>query len=671
VRTVAPASCRQMPPRWRRYVAADNMGVKSQRTTEKASLDRIFGASGWLARHHPGFEYRPGQLEMAEAIETSVQNGRHLIVEAGTGTGKTLAYLLPLVRSGQRVVISTGTKNLQEQLFYKDIPFIRKLFPNLRATLMKGRQNYLCRQKLYDIEKQPVLNGLEEVDLYQKLREWESETETGDRTEVAGLPDASELWQRVDARRETCTGQKCPQFERCFITWMHQRAAESDLIIVNHHLFFADLALKQSDYASLLPDYTAVVFDEAHEIEDVATQYFGLKVSNYKMEELARDTEATLKAKALEGGEVPGAVRELRRRSELFFELFPAGDGRTNFDNRESFLDVRRGTYSALVNALIRLETELLGVKDRPEEINNLAWRAAEVRQALEVIMESKDRTLVYWWERRGRGVFIEASPIDVSPILRERLFGQVRTVILTSATLAVGGKFDFLKRRLGVEMAREKILESHFDFSRQAILYTPLHLPDPRHAEFPSRAAAEIVNLLKATEGRAFVLFTSYQQMRAVYEQVRRRSRYPLMIQGSAPRTALLDRFRSTPHAVLFATSSFWQGVDVQGQQLSAVIVDRLPFAVPSDPVVAARIRQINEEGGNAFVEYQIPEAVIALKQGFGRLIRSETDRGVLGILDHRIVKKQYGKIFFDSLPPYRRAGRLEEVSEFMQECL
>lgn len=646
------------------------MTDKSRGTAEKISLERIFGPSGWLARHHPRFEYRPGQLEMAEAIEASVENGQHLIIEAGTGTGKTLAYLVPLIRSGQRVVISTGTKNLQEQLFYKDIPFIRKLFPTLRVTLMKGRQNYLCRQKLYDLEKQPVLNGLEEVSLYGQLREWEARTETGDRAELAGLPDASELWSRVDSRREACTGQKCHQFERCFITWMHQRAAESDLIIVNHHLFFADLALKQMEYASLLPDYSAVVFDEAHEIEDVATQYFGLKISNYKVEELARDIEATLKLKGLVGGDVISAVRELRRRSELFFELFPAGDGRMSFDNRESFLEVRRGTYSALMNALIRLETELLGVKDRPEEINNLARRSADVRQALEIIMESLDRNFVYWWERRGRGVFLEASPIDVAPILRERLFGNIRTVILTSATLAVSGRFDFLKRRLGVEMAREKILESHFDFGRQAMLYIPLHLPDPREAEFASRAANEIVNLLKATEGRAFVLFTSHQQMRAVYERVRRLLRYPLLIQGSAPRTALLDQFRSTPHAVLFATSSFWQGVDVQGQQLSAVIVDRLPFAVPTDPVVAARIRQINEGGGNAFVEYQIPEAVIALKQGFGRLIRSENDRGVLAILDQRIVRKQYGKIFFDSLPAYRRAQRLEDVNAFMQEC-
>lgn len=646
------------------------MATKIRGTTERAPLERIFGPSGWLARHHPRFEYRPGQLEMAESIESSVENGQHLIIEAGTGTGKTLAYLVPLIRSGQRVVISTGTKNLQEQLFYKDIPFIRKLFPNLRVTLMKGRQNYLCRQKLFELEKQPVLNGLEEVSLYGQLREWETQTETGDRVELAGLPDASELWSRVDARSEACTGQKCPQFERCFITQMHQRAAESDLIIVNHHLFFADLALKEMEYASLLPDYTAVVFDEAHEIENVATQYFGLKVSNYKVEELARDAEATLKLKAMDAGDVIAALRELRRRSELFFELFPAGDGRTVFDNRESFLEVRRGAYSAIMNALIGLETELLRVKDRPEEINNLARRAAEIRESLGTIMESRDRTLVYWWERRGRGVFLEASPIDVAPILRERLFGNIRTVILTSATLAVGGRFDFLKRRLGVETAREKILESHFDFSNQAMLYTPVHLPDPRAAEFSSRASNEILNLLKVTEGRAFVLFTSHQQMRTIYERVRRKLRYPLLIQGSAPRTALLDKFRSTPHAVLFATSSFWQGVDVQGQQLSAVIVDRLPFAVPSDPVVAARIRQINEEGGNAFVEYQLPAAVIALKQGFGRLIRSENDRGVLAILDQRIVRKQYGKIFLDSLPDYRRAQRLEDVNAFMQEC-
>ncbi|MCJ7503447.1 MAG: ATP-dependent DNA helicase [Acidobacteriia bacterium] len=645
------------------------MPTASKKSAEKPPLERIFGPHGWLARNHPNYEYRRGQLEMAEAVEATLENRQHLIVEAGTGTGKTLAYLVPIIRCGRRVVISTGTKNLQEQVFFKDIPFLKKLFSEIRATLMKGRQNYLCRQRLYDLEKQPVLNGLEEVERYAQIREWEKRTQTGDRAELENLPDTSELWSRIDARSETCTGQKCAQFQRCFITWMHQRAAESDIIIVNHHLFFADLALRQMDFTSLLPDYAAIVFDEAHEIEDVATQYFGLQVSNYRVEDLARDTETTLRLKGLRSAEVLAAVGGLRRRADLFFELFPSTEGRTVFDNRESFLEVHRGTYSALLNAFVHVETELSRLKDRPEEINNLARRAEELRKAFEVVLESRERNFVYWWERRGRGVFLEASPIDVSALLRERLFERVEAVVLTSATLAVGGTFDFMKRRLGVQNAKERILDSHFDFGRQALLYTPVHLPDPREPDFARQAAEEVVQILKATRGRAFVLFTSYQQMREVHERVRRRLRYPMLLQGTAPRTALLERFRSTPHAVLFATSSFWQGVDVQGQQLSAVIIDRLPFAVPTDPVVAARIRMINEDGGNAFTEYQTPEAVIALKQGFGRLIRSEDDRGVLAILDHRMVRKPYGRVFFESLPGYRRTDRLEEVKAFMRE--
>jgi ATP-dependent DNA helicase DinG len=590
-------------------------------------------------------------------------------VEAGTGTGKTLAYLVPLLRSGLRTVISTGTKNLQEQLFYKDVPFLKKLFPQMRVTLMKGRQNYLCRQKLYDMEKQPALDGLEEVDQYPKLRKWEEGTETGDRAELRWLPDASELWKKVDARSEACTGQKCQQFDRCFITQMHQRAAESDLLIVNHHLFFADLALRQMEYAALLPDYAALVFDEAHEMEDVATQYFGVEVSSYRVEELARDTEATLRMKGIKSHEVLSAVGELRRRSDLFFELFPRTEGRSNFDNRDSFLEVNRGAYSGLTNALMLLQTEISRVPERPEEINNLMRRAQELRAALEVVLESHERNMVYWWERRGRGVFMQATPIDVSTLLRQRLFDQVETVILTSATLAVGGTFDFLKRRLGVQNAKERVVDSHFDYAHQSLLYTPMHLPDPRQPDFGRMAAEEIVQLLKTTRGRAFVLFTSYVQMRDVYERVRPRLKYPLLIQGSMPRTEMLDRFRSTPHAVLFGTSSFWQGVDVQGEQLSAVLIDRLPFTVPTDPVTAARIRQINDEGGNAFTDYQVPQAVITLKQGFGRLIRSETDRGILVMLDHRLIRMPYGKIFMESLPPYRTTNRLEDVKAFMRE--
>ncbi len=645
------------------------MSARAQIAGERSNLEKVFGHGGWLARHHPRYEYRQSQVEMAEEVESALAHHRHLIVEAGTGTGKTLAYLVPILRSGQRVVISTGTKNLQEQLFFKDIPFLKKLAPNLQVTLMKGRANYLCRQKLYDLEKQPSLNGTEEFEQYARIREWEARSKTGDRAEIEGLPDSSELWPRIDARRDTCTGQKCPQFERCYITLMRQRAAESDIVIVNHHLFFADMALKQSDYASLLPEYAAVVFDEAHDIEDVATRYFGVQVSNYRVEELARDTESATRLKQLRSPELNGAVGELRRRSELFFELFPAGEGRSSFTNRAEFLEANRGAYSGLLNAFVRLESELERVKDRPEEFVNLARRAHELRDAFELVLEGRDRNLVFWWDRRGRGLFVEATPIDVSAILRERLFDRAGTVILTSATLTVAGNFDFIKARLGLLNAREKIFPSHFDFQEQAMLYTPAHLPDPRDPRFPHLAAAEVVGILKATRGRAFVLFTSHAQMRQVFDLVRQHVHYPVMIQGSGPAPALLNRFRKTPNAVLFATSSFWQGVDVQGQQLSAVIIDRLPFAVPGDPVIAARIHQINEDGGNAFNDYQVPEAVIALKQGFGRLIRSEKDHGLLAILDNRLLRKPYGSIFFASLPTYQRTNQLDEVKAFMQK--
>jgi ATP-dependent DNA helicase DinG len=605
---------------------------------------------------------------MAEEVESALEHHRHLVVEAGTGTGKTLAYLTPILRSGRRVVVSTGTKNLQEQLFFKDIPFLKKLAPEMHAVLMKGRQNYLCRQKLYDLEKQPALIGVKEASYYAMIRGWEERSKTGDRAELENLPDSSELWPRIDARREACTGQKCPQFDRCFITWMHQRAAEADLIVVNHHLFFADLALKRTDYGSLLPEYAAVVFDEAHEIEDVATRYFGIQVSNYRVEELARDTEITVRLRGLQVPEIFAAVGELRGRADLFFELFPSSDGRSSFEHRTEFLETNRGAYSSLLNAFVRLQTELMRLKEPPEEITRLAERAVEIRDDFQAVMESRDRNMVFWWERRGRGIFLEATPIDVSSLLRERLFERVDTVILTSATLAVAGNFSFLKTRLGIQNGKEKIFPSHFNFEQQALLYIPAHLPDPREPDFPGLAADEVTLLLKVTQGRAFVLFTSYAQMRDLFERIRPRLQYPMMIQGSAPAPALLNKFRSSAHAVLFATSSFWQGVDVQGPQLSAVIIDRIPFAVPTDPVVAARVRQINDEGGSGFSQYQVPEAVIALKQGFGRLIRSEMDHGLLAILDNRLVRKGYGKIFFDSLPPYRRAHRLDEVKAFMQ---
>jgi ATP-dependent DNA helicase DinG len=639
-------------------------------TKIELSLRDFFGPGGLLERCHPQYEFRAGQLEMAEAVEGAFQSRRHLIVEAGTGTGKTLAYLVPALRSGRKVIISTGTKNLQEQLFFKDIPFLQKhLKADIRACYMKGRSNYLCRQKLYELEGQPVLRGLEELDHYARIRDWEKRTETGDRAELTELPDVFPLWPRIDARRDTCTGQKCAQFERCFITEMHRRAAEAELVIVNHHLFFADLAVRRDDFASILPDYTAVIFDESHELEEVASQYFGTQVSNYRLEELGRDAENTLGVTGLADRRMSRLLRQLRKHAQEFFALFPEEEGRFAFEQREEFLERWGGSYSALLESLRSLEVALTSLREKREELFNLVRRAGEIRHELEFLLESREGGYVFWFERRGRGAFLQATPIDVAPILQENLFERYDTIVLTSATLAVSGRFDYLKQRLGVRTAEERVLASHFDYPTQALLYISDHLPDIRTPAFVRGAAEVIGNLLEASRGRAFVLFTSYSQMQEVYRRVVPELDFPVLLQGTAPKTALLERFRTTPNAVLFATASFWQGVDVQGEQLSAVIIDRLPFAVPTDPVVRARIRALQEDGHNAFTEYQIPEAIISLKQGFGRLIRARSDRGLLALLDNRINRKQYGRLFLESLPPYRMTSDLEEVRAFFRE--
>lgn len=609
---------------------------------------------------------------MAEAAESAIAEKKHLIVEAGTGTGKTLAYLVPAILSGKRVVVSTGTKNLQEQLFFKDIPFLERHLGPLRACYMKGRGNYACRQKIYDAEKEPILDGLEEVADFHVIREWEKTTETGDRSEIKTLPESSTAWAKIDARSELCSGQKCQQFERCFITAMHQKAQESDIIIVNHHLFFADLAVKGgpvgSEGAGIIPDYGAVIFDEAHDIEDVAGQYFGTSVSTYQFEELVRDVASLAHRKSFGSQELDRILTILGERSSHFFTLFGASDGRSGFRAHEAFLMQHEEAYRDILAALeiVALQLELL--RAAPEEAIPLVNRAREIARRLQFWMESNDKAYVYWIEQRGRGKFLQATPIDVSSLLDEKLFDAIDTAVLTSATLAVSGEFEFTKQRLGLRSARTLVVESHFDYQKQALLYVPQDLPDPRNQAFTSAAAREIIEILMHSRGRAFCLFTSYQQMRLVYDKVSLEVPFQTLLQGTGPRSALLDEFRATPNAVLFATSSFWQGVDVPGEQLSCVIIDKLPFAVPSDPVVEARIAAIRNDGGEPFSSYQVPQAAIALKQGFGRLIRSRTDRGVLALLDNRITKTRYGQIFFDSLPHYAFTTKREDVERFFE---
>jgi len=651
----------------------------------RLSLYQFFGPGGVLSQRHPAYEFRKGQLAMATAVEQAIEEKRHLIVEAGTGTGKTLAYLLPIIKSGKRVIVSTGTKNLQEQLFFKDVPFLEHaLFgestagePRLKVCYMKGRGNYLCRKKLYELTDQPVLNGLDEINEFRTLLDWDKETVAGDRAELTTLPETSPLWAKLNASAEHCVGSKCAEFERCFITAMRRQAAESDIIIVNHHLFFADLSVKlaaeKAPDAGVLPSAACVIFDEAHELEDVATSYFGISVSNLKVEDLLRDLEITIREKKVVSTDLIQLGGRIRERSQFFFSLLPEGDGRFAFTNREEFLEEFGSEFLGLKNVIRQLHSELQAIPSKPDEIHNLIRRADELHAQLSFLMESHEKNTVYWIERRnsrGRAknenVFLQATPIDVSAILRQSLFDRFESIVLTSATLAVANGFDYIKARLGLDGARELIVPSHFDYETQAIFYVPPDMPDPREAAFTAKAIHRIRQLLEITRGRAFCLFTSLNQMQQVHDALLGQLSYPMLLQGSAPKTALIEQFRSTPNAVLFATSSFWQGVDVQGEQLSCVIIDKIPFAVPSDPIVQARGRAIDDSGGNSFFDYSVPAAVITLKQGFGRLIRSLSDRGLLVLLDSRILKKQYGKVFVQSLPAYTRTTDIRKVEEF-----
>jgi ATP-dependent DNA helicase DinG len=643
-------------------------------------MEEIFGPEGLIAQAHPEYEHRPGQIDMARAVLRAFEDKRHLIVEAGTGTGKTLAYLVPAVASALagrgRVIVSTGTKNLQEQLMEKDIPFLQSILPRrFTATYMKGRSNYLCLNRLARAEGSPILEGLEEVDYFEEVCDWARVTTIGDRAELANLPESLSFWRHIDARPDACLGQKCPDFDACFITRMRDRAREADVVVVNHHLFFADLALRNGNYGSVLPDYTAVILDEAHLIEDVAAEYFGSQVSNYQIDDLVRDL-GMLKIEELETDrEVTRSAARLSQFAENFWMGFRDGRGeegrrvivpgtfaRRNYDGEYEQTPLGE-LYMVLDGAITRLETTLDAIADKSPEIESLVRRLRQIRFDLNFIVTGSDKKFVYWVERRNRGIFLRASPIDVAGLLQDKLFDEVSTVILTSATLSSDGNFAFIRDRLGLDTADDLIASSSFDYQNQAVLYLPERMPDPRSSEWANAAADEVIRILNATEGRAFVLSTSLAGMQSLFENVWSEIDYPCLVQGSAAKSQLLKRFRETPNAVLFATASFWQGVDVRGEQLSCVIIDKLPFAVPTDPIVAARQRYIEDMGGSSFHEYSVPQAIIALKQGLGRLIRSTTDRGVLAVLDPRLRTKAYGRTFLRSLPQCRVTSEIEDL--------
>ncbi len=633
---------------------------------EAPEFDALLGRGGTLSRES-FYEDRPGQVAMARAVWKALTSDEYLLVEAGTGTGKSLAYLLPSLGMDKRIVVSTRTKALQEQLAFKDIPLCAKILGReVNAVTVKGRANYLCRYYWDTFLKEPLLKSHREARYLKRLKAWAGETKTGDKSEWKGIPEDLALWRDVNARAERCLGSHCPLYQDCFVVKLRREAEAAEVVITNHHLLFADLALKRHWDAAALPEYGHLVLDEAHEAEDTATSFFGLSASRRMLQEWLHDTAKVFRTET--DHPVIRSLQEATQAMQFFFGRFEGREGRTTF--RADGIDEACRSLLARMNAA--LDAAALAVdsmKDPPEEAEGLLDRLEGWRQAMDFVTDGEDDAFVRWLEVSDRNVVFGASPVEVGPILQEHLYSRLRAAVFTSATLTVGGSFGYFRDRLGVpEAAVELRLQSPFDYGSQGVFYVPSKFPQPTSGDFLPALIEAVRALVGLSSGRAFVLCTSFRNMRAVAEALAGVP-YPLLVQGDEPKGALLERFKAEGNAVLVATSSFWQGVDVQGEALSLVILDKIPFAVPSDPLVQARIERLKKAGRNAFSEYQVPSAAIILQQGAGRLIRSTRDRGVVACMDVRLRQKSYGRLLVRSLPSFRLTDRLEDVEKFFEE--
>jgi len=624
------------------------------------------GAFGPLARRIAGFTARAGQQDMAAHIERSLTDQSMLIAESGTGTGKTFAYLVPALLSGKKVLISTGTRNLQDQLFHRDLPAVRDaLAVSGRIALLKGRANYLCVHRLERAESEARFANRRDSEMFVRVREWAARTRRGDISELTDIPEDADLWPWVTSTPENCLGSKCDRYDDCHVNQARREALAAEVLVVNHHLFFADLALKEEGFGQLLPGVEAVIFDEAHQLPEVASNFFGLTVSAHQLANLCRDTIAE---EHKEQSAVPGLQSAADRMDKAVADLRLAF-GREPQRGPWAMATARPGFRAALDDARARL-TDLTNLLDqaaaRGSGLANCFRRASGYLDRFMMLCETPPPEYIPWFETSVRGFQLRLTPLDVANPFRGCMADHPRAWIFTSATLAVDGNFDHFRHQLGLDEAETAIWESPFDYSRQALMYLPERLPEPSAPEYTERVLEVSLPVLAASRGRAFLLFTSHRALKFAAEWLAGKLPYPLLVQGSAPRAELLERFRLLGNAVLLGTGSFWEGVDVRGEALSCVIIDKLPFATPDDPVLKARASAMEEAGRNPFVEYQLPNAVIALKQGAGRLIRDEKDRGVLMLCDPRLLRKSYGKVFLASLPPMSRARVLQDVQAF-----
>jgi len=635
------------------------------------SIQDVLGPDGLMAKALPGYAYRSLQAEMAQQVTDTIERGEMLVAEAGTGTGKTFAYLIPALLSGSKVIISTGTKNLQDQLFLRDLPTVQKVLASpLKTALLKGRSNYLCIHRME--------NALHDERGHQRIisrqlaqiRDWSITTRSGDIAELKNIPEDTMVWPLITSTGDNCLGSECPAWSKCHLVEARRNAQEADVVVINHHLLCADFAIKDEGFGELLPVADAFIIDEAHQLPDVASNFFGSSISTRQIKELAKDTELEYHKEA---GDMPELVEQTDKLSKAASDLRLAFGQRTR---RGGWKEVASdsGIQQALTDfrgELSELFMLLDSMEGRGKGLDSCLKRTQELGSLLDQLCATSNETDdIRWFETHTHSLRLNSTPLDIAELFQAQINQHPASWVFTSATLAVGDSFEHFQQQLGLEQAHTASWDSPFDFQKQALWFVPRGLPAPSEAQYTGGVMELALPMLKASKGRAFLLFTSYRALNEAADWLENKLDYPLLVQGNAPKAELINRFVEYGNAILLGTSSFWEGVDVRGDALSLVLIDKLPFASPGDPVLQARLDAIKKQGGNPFMQYQVPQAAIALKQGAGRLIRDVTDRGVLVLCDPRMLKKSYVYTFLEAMPPFARTRELQDVIDFYQEA-